>query len=189
MQKIIVSFRVFVTWLIVLGILYPLLVTGIGQMLMPFEANGSLLEKDDQIIGSELIGQQFLATKYFHSRPSAVAYDASNSGANNFAPSSPQLIALAKTRLNQIYLENNLTAATAIPADMVLASASGLDPNISLENAKLQAPRIAHIRNLPLSKITKLIYANLDPDFVGIWGRSGVNVLKLNLMLDEIDTK
>lgn len=189
MKNLLTSLRVFVTFLILLGICYPLLITGIGQMMMPFEANGSLIESNGKIIGSELIGQQFTTSKYFHTRPSAIEYNAEDSGASNLGPSNPKLFAILDSRLKQIRTENNLPLNTFVPADMVLASASGLDPHISLENAEIQAPRIAKARNLTQSKVESLILESIDSDFIGIWGHAGVNVLKLNLMLDEFTDK
>lgn len=189
MNKLIISLRAFLVFSLLLGIVYPLLITGIAQTLMPFEANGSLIERNDVIVGSELIGQQFMLSKYFHSRPSAVDYNAINSGASNLAPSNPLLFKQVQKRLKSLRQENGLTVATYLPADMVLASASGLDPHISLENAKLQAPRVAKMRHISLQRLHGFILESTDYDFVGIWGRSGVNVLKLNLMLDEVTEK
>jgi potassium-transporting ATPase KdpC subunit len=189
MQKIIVAIRAHLTLIVILGILYPLIITGIAQMVMPFEANGSLIEKEGKIIGSELIGQRFANPQYFHGRPSFADYDAINSGASNLGPTNKKLVIATTKEVQHILAENQLPQETQLPADMVLSSASGLDPHISLENAQLQAARVAKSRNLALTRVEKIIAENIDPDFIGIWGKSGVNVLKLNLMLDELAAK
>lgn len=189
MKTILTSIRVFIGFLLLLGILYPLLITGIGQMMLPYEANGSLIENNGKIIGSELISQGFTNPKYFHSRPSAIDYNGQNSGASNLGPSNPKLLTQTAIQIKQIRTENNLDINTLLPADMVLASASGLDPHISLANAELQAHRIAKLRNIPLNKVETMILESMDPDFIGIWGHAGVNVLKLNLTLDEFTSK
>lgn len=179
MKEIITSIKVFTVFSVLLGLVYPLAITGIAQATMKDKANGSLILKNGQVVGSSLIGQKFNKLEYFHSRPSAVDYNASGSGASNLGPSSKKLIARVKETISKEKLGNK-----SIPADMILTSASGLDPHISLENAQLQIPRIARIRNISEKKLKDLINKNTDPDFVGIWGQQGVNVLKLNLALD-----
>lgn len=186
MSKIIVSLRAFLTLAILLGIIYPLFITGLSKIIMPQKANGSLIIKNKEIIGSKLIGQSFDDPKYFHSRFSASNYDAKKSTASNLAPSNKKLLEQVATRIKQIKTENNLKKDIDLPADMVLTSASGVDPHISISNAMLQLPRVAKIRKIPSNKIESLIKQNTDPDFIGIWGHEGVNVLKLNLALDEL---
>lgn len=180
MKEIITSIKVFIGFSILLGIVYPLVITGIAQATMSQKANGSLIKVDGKIVGSSLIGQKFDKPEYFNSRPSAVDYNASGSGASNLGPSSKKLILRVKETISKEKLGNK-----NIPADMVLASASGLDPHISLENAQLQIPRIAKIRNISDAKLKELVNKNTDPDFIGIWGQQGVNVLKLNIALDK----
>jgi len=186
MTKFITVAKTFLLFFVLLGIFYPLFITGISQLFMPHEANGSLIEHNGVIIGSNLIGQKFTQARYFHSRPSVNDYDATNSGGSNLAPSNPKLIQDVASRIQQIKLENFLKPATKIPADMALTSGSGLDPHISLANAALQLPRVATVRNLKSNTIQTLIDENTDLDFIGIWGNAGVNVLKLNLALDKL---
>lgn len=188
-KQIITSLKVFIGFAILLGIVYPLAITGIAQVTTPFRANGSLIKKNGNIVGSERIGQNFDSPKYFHSRPSAVNYNAQGSGADNFGPTSKKLISVTKTNIDRFRSENGLKKEVKLPADAVLSSASGLDPNISLDNAYLQLPRIAKERNISQSKLKEIIKKNSDSDFLGIWGQTSVNVVKLNLELDKISGK
>lgn len=188
MKEIITSIKVFIGFSILLGLVYPLAITGIAQVTMPQKANGSLIKIDGKIVGSSLIGQKFDMLEYFNSRPSAVDYNASGSGASNLGPSSKKLIEEAKKREQsdeELFAPFTHHTSSFVPADMVLTSASGLDPHISLKNAEFQTPRIAKIRNIPESKIKELIRKNTNRDFIGIWGQNGVNVLKLNIALDK----
>lgn len=187
MQKIFIALRAFVVFAMLFGIIYPFFIMGVGNLIFPYQAQGSLLVHDNKIIGSELIAQEFLSHKYFHSRFSAVNYNAANSGGSNLAPSNKKLIERVMHNIKHTKIENGLSTKVTLPADMVLASASGLDPHISLANALLQLPRVAKHRNLPETKVKRLIYDNLKPDFIGVWGQSGVNVLQLNLALDQLD--
>lgn len=180
------SLRVFIVFAILLGIIYPLIITVVAQVFMPDKANGSLIVKNSVVIGSTFIGQNFSDDKYFHSRFSAVNYDATNSGGSNLGPSNKKLIERTQQRLEKIRAENHLAKDADIPADMVLSSGSGLDPHISVKNATLQLPRVAKARAIPEEQVHKLIGHNIDHDFIGIWGTAGVNVLKLNLALDEL---
>ncbi len=184
-KELITAIKVFIGFAVILGIIYPLCVTGIAQLTMKDKANGSLIEKDGKVIGSILIGQKFDTPEYFNSRPSAVDYNASSSGASNLGPTSKKLIEQTQNRINESKQNNNINNNTKIPADMVLASASGLDPHISIENAKIQADRIAKIRRLKIEQVNTLISKNIDDDFLGLWGQKGVNVLKLNIALDN----
>lgn len=178
MKEIITSIRAFIIFSILLGLIYPLAITGIAQVAFPQKANGSLIIENGKVVGSSLIGQKFDQAKYFNSRPSAVDYNAAGSGASNLGPSSKKLVEQVENRAKG--LNKN------IPADAVLASASGLDPHISLENAQSQIPRISKIRGISETKLNDLVNKNTDSDFIGIWGQNGVNVLKLNLALDKI---
>jgi K+-transporting ATPase ATPase C chain len=165
-----------------LGVIYPLAVWGVAQIIFPYQANGSLIEKDGEIIGSELIGQQFASVKYFHSRPSANNYDAANSGGTNLGPTSQKLITRVKTDALNLQTEN---AEMKIPADLVTTSASGLDPHISPEGAEFQIPRIAKARNMREADLRKLVAQFTEARQFGIFGEPRVNVLKLNLELDR----
>lgn len=186
MNRILVSLRVFLTFALMLGIGYPLFITGIAQLLAPKKANGSLVIIDGKIRGSELIAQEFTQDKYFHPRFSATNYDASNSGSSNYGPTNPKLIQRTKPRIDKIRAENKLDSNAEIPADMVLTSGSGLDPEITVANAMLQLARVAKARNLSEDIVKRLIIKNTTPDFIGIWGKPGVNVLKLNIALDAV---
>ena len=188
-SEIITSIKVFIGFSIFLGLVYPLAMTELAQITMPDKANGSLIKDNGKIIGSSLIGQKFDKPEYFNSRPSAVDYNASASGASNLGPSSKKLMAQTKEKIKEVKLANNLSATQKIPADMVLSSASGLDPNISIENANLQVQRISKARNISETKIKELINKNIDSNFLGIWGQNSVNVLKLNLALDKTSGK
>lgn len=183
--EIVISLRMFLVLSITLGILYPLGITAIAQLTMRDKANGSLIVADNKIIGSKLIGQGFTSSKYFHSRPSAVNYNAAGSGASNLGPSSKRLIEDTEKRIDNVRAENALNKTDTLPADIVLQSASGLDPHISINNALLQIHRVAKIRNISEDEIKKLINDSTDANFLGIWGQHGVNVLKLNLALDR----
>lgn len=183
MKETITAIKAFIVFSILLGLVYPLAITGIAQATMKNKANGSLIVENGQVVGSSLIGQKFDKPQYFNSRPSAVDYNAANSGASNLGPSSKKLIEQVKERVGNWKLE---TGNSNVPADAVLTSASGLDPHISLKNAKFQIPRIAKIRNISESEIEKLVTKNTNGNLVGIWGQKGVNVLKLNIDLDKI---
>jgi len=191
MKQIITAIKVFIIFSILLGLVYPLVITGIAQTTMKDKANGSLIKIDGKIVGSSLIGQKFDKPEYFNSRPSTVDYNAAGSGASNLGPSSKKFIGEVTQRIQKAKLTlQTSNPPNLLPADAVLASASGLDPHISLENAQLQIPRIAKIRslmgrNISEIKLKELVNKNTDPDFIGIWGQDGVNVLKLNIALDK----
>lgn len=184
MRNIIISIKAFILFSILLGLVYPLTITGIAQLTMPQKANGSLITQNGQIVGSNLIGQNFDKPEYFNSRPSAVGYNAFGSGASNFGPTNKKFIENVQARIKKIKQVDNIK--DNIPADMVLASASGLDPHISTENAEIQATRVAKIRKVSREKINQLIGENTDTNFLGLWGKRGVNVLKLNMALDNV---
>jgi potassium-transporting ATPase KdpC subunit len=185
----IIALKVFLFFVVLTGLVYPLGITAIAQLTMPYQANGSLISEKGKIVGSKLIGQAFDKSGYFHSRPSAVNYDAAGSGASNLAPSSKKLMNEVADRVKTVQAENNIPASEQIPADMVLASASGLDPHISVQNAMLQVSRVANERNLPEDKVKELVDKSTDHDFFGLWGQPGVNVLELNLALDKLAGK
>lgn len=185
MKNLLQSLKIYLFLTLVLGLVYPLCITLIAQILFPFQANGSLINIKGQIIGSTLIGQSFVDPKYFHSRPSAIDYDSAVSGASNLAPSSAKLLEITKQKIDRVRMENSL-GKRSLPADMLLSSASGIDPHISIENALIQAKRIAKIRKLSWDKVNNLIADNTDKKFTEFWGRWAVNVLKLNIALDKV---
>ncbi len=159
--------------------------TGMGQILFPHQANGSLVKSSDAIIGSELIGQNFTSDKYFHPRPSAAGngYDAGNSSGSNLAPSSADLIQTITSRVADLRKAGD---TRPIPVDLVTASGSGLDPDISVASAEFQAARVAEARRLPLPQVEKLISSFTTSRAFGIFGESRVNVLAINQALDKL---
>ena len=161
---------------LILGIGYPLFMCGVGKALFPGRASGSLLrDSSGQVIGSKLIGQNFSEARYFHPRPSNAGvkgYDAMASGGSNLGPTSKKLMELLQARTEAYRLENNLSPDQLLPADAITASASGLDPHVSLDNAHLQAPRIAAQRNLPLAVVERLIRKATNRRWLGIFGES-----------------
>ena len=181
-------------WFIVLcGVIYPLATTAVANVLFPYQAQGSLITVNGKVIGSELIGQNFAAPKYFHPRPSATnktgattaePYNAAQSGASNYGPTNKKLIDGVKAAVDAYRKENGLAADTLVPVDAVTASGSGLDPDISVANANFQVNRVAQARNLPVAQIQQLVQQNTQGRQLGILGEPRVNVLKLNLALD-----
>ncbi len=171
----------------VTGLLYPLAVTGIAQMTMPKEANGSLIEEKGQVVGSELIGQSFTSPKYFWGRPSAtgpMSHNATNSAGSNQGPLNPALEAAVQARVEALRAADPGNTVP-VPVDLVTASASGLDPHISLAAARYQAPRVARERGLSVKEVQRLIEAYTEPTDLRVLGEPRVNVLKLNLALDR----
>jgi K+-transporting ATPase ATPase C chain len=179
---------VFITFSVLCGFVYPLFMTAAFRFLFPWRSNGSVITSGNRAIGSELIGQKFDSLKYFHGRPSATdpAYNASASGGSNYGPSNAKLRLEVMRRIEQVRNVNKLSSDIPIPADLVLASASGLDPHISVESAMLQVRRIAEERGLPEPEVVKIVYELVEGRFLGIWGQPRVNVLKLNLAMDKL---
>ena len=176
-NHLLVSLRITIALLVITCAIYPALVWMAGQVVFPYEANGSLISRDGHVIGSALIAQSFSNGRYFHSRPSAIDYDAMNSGGSNLGPTSKKLsdrIAADAARIGK-----------RVPADAVTTSASGLDPHVSPENARLQARRVARARNIDERRLAALISKHVEPRFLGIFGERRVNVLLLNLDLDR----
>jgi K+-transporting ATPase ATPase C chain len=182
------------------GLAYPLAITGVAQLVMPYQANGSLLQVGDKPVGSALIGQNFAGDKYFHSRPSATQtqdpahpddpsktidapYNAANSTGSNYGPTSQKLLDRVK---GDVEAKRAAGWTGPIPADSVTTSASGLDPHISPENAFAQVPAVAKARNLPVDQVRALVEANIQGRMFGLVGEPRVNVLRLNIALDAL---
>jgi potassium-transporting ATPase KdpC subunit len=178
------------------GLIYPLAMTGISEVLFPRQAQGSLIEKDGNVIGSELIGQVFTQDKYFHGRPSATnapdpndstktvdaPYNAVNSMGSNLGPTNKALIDRVKGDVDKLKEEN---PSAPVPIDLVTTSASGLDPHISPEAALFQVPRVAKARNVPEERVKQLVQGHVEGRTLGLFGEPRVNVLALNLALDQ----
>ncbi len=191
-KSLIQEIRASVAAIFVLGIVlcgaYPLVVWGIGQVAFHHQANGSLIERDGKIVGSSLLAQSFTGEKYFHPRPSAAGdngYDAANSRGSNLGPLSKKLSDQVKERVEAYRSENNLASGIKIPAHADTASGSGLDPHISVENAELQAVRVACARGISKDQIKKFIDQYTEYPQLGFLGDPAVNVLRLNLALDD----
>jgi K+-transporting ATPase ATPase C chain len=185
-RNAIVALRVALVTLVVLGLAYPLLVTGAAQVLFPHQANGSLVLRDGRVVGSALIGQAFAEARHFHGRPSAAGkgYDGTASGASNLAPTSKVLVERVGGDVAAAVAENPGLAAGEVPVDMVTASGSGLDPDITPANAYAQAARVARARGMQEAEVVALIDSIATGRQLGLLGEVRVNVLALNLALD-----
>lgn len=208
-RQLVPAIMMMIIFTVILGIAYPLVVTGIAQAGFSDKANGSKLEVNGKVVGSKLLGQNFTKAKYFHGRPSAAgaaaigsdATDPNNanktvpndpkdlsqdiSSGSNLGPTNPELLAAVKQRAADYRKENGLAKDAEVPVDAVTASGSGLDPHISIANARIQAHRVARVRRLPLAEVDKLIDEHTDGRSLGFLGEPGVNVLELNVALDR----
>lgn len=170
--------------MVLCGAFYPLFTVLVGTILFPHQSTGSLIEQDGKVIGSTLVGQPFSARAYFHGRPSAAGYDPFGVSGSNWAPSNPALRKRAQSTSEMIAKENSV-APDAIPVDLVAASGSGIDPDISPDAARLQIDRVAAARGLPRDTVAALVAAHAQTPVLGVLGQPRVNVLQLNLALDK----
>jgi potassium-transporting ATPase KdpC subunit len=170
---------------ILLGIIYPLTITGVSQVAFPVQANGNLIKENGKIVGSQLIGQNFSSPAYFHGRPSVIDYNSNTSSGSNLGPTNQKLIDNITQRIQLVKAEDTLSANSKVPADLVLASASGLEGYIYVSSALIQVPRIAQARGISKSEVVELIKNNQENTFFG-FGKEIVNVLKLNIALDNL---
>lgn len=191
---------VLIALMIITGLAYPLAMTGIAEAIFPNQSQGSLIVRDGKVVGSQLIGQNFVSEKYFHGRPSATVgpdpadasktvgqpYNASNSMGSNLGPTSKALVDRMKGDVDKLKAEN---PSTPVPVDLVTTSGSGLDPDISPAAAYFQVPRIAKVRNMPEQDVRNLVERHIETPFLGLIGEPHVNVLALNLDLDAVPAR
>jgi K+-transporting ATPase ATPase C chain len=196
--QLLAAVRAVVVLTVLTGLVYPLVVTGLAQAAFGDRADGSLVHRNGEVVGSALVGQTFTADEYFHGRPSAAGAAASgtegadpddltqvSSGASNLGPTNPDLLATVEERAVAYRATNDLAGDAEVPIDAVTASGSGVDPHISVANARLQAPRVADERGLGVDEVLDLVDDHTTSRSLGFLGEKGVNVLELNLALDE----
>ncbi len=179
------SLKLTIVMIILCSVLYPLLIAGIGKM-APGAGKGETLTVNGKVVGYAKVGQSFTEDKYFQGRPSAVDYNASGSGGSNKGPSNPDYLKTVQDRVDSFLVHNPEIKKSEIPTDIVTASASGLDPNISVQAAKIQVKRIAKIRGISESNLQQLIVNNTEKPLAGMFGPEKINVLKINIALDNL---
>ncbi|MGE7121579.1 potassium-transporting ATPase subunit KdpC [Peribacillus sp. NPDC046944] len=181
------NIRVVLVLFMICGMAYPLLITGLSQVMMPAQAEGSLIKNEKgKIIGSELIGQSFEEAGYFHGRVSSIEYDAAGSGSPNYSPSNEEMIKRTKSEMSEFLKANPSIKKEEIPSDLMTNSGSGLDPNISPRGALVQVPRIAKERDISEQSLYNLVEENTENRSFGLFGEPHINVLKLNIALDDL---
>jgi potassium-transporting ATPase KdpC subunit len=184
-----IAVRMTIALTVLTGVIYPIAMVGLAHLLFPAQADGSLIAKDGRAVGSRLIGQNFSSPRYFHPRPSAAGdkgYDASDSGGSNLGPTNKALIEGGRARLSTLVEQNPGLVASQVPIDMVTASGSGLDPDISPDAAEIQIARIAKTRGISEDAVRNLVREHTESRQLGILGEPRVNVLELNLALDAL---
>lgn len=184
-KNLLISLKLTLVLVLLFAGLYPLLISGIGKA-TPGGGKGETISVNGKVVGYEKIGQKFTEDKYFWGRPSAVEYNAAGSAGSNKGPSNPDYLALVQARIDTFLLHNPGVTKEKIPADLVTASGSGLDPHISPDAAKIQIARIARVRNISAEKLQALVDENTESPLVGLFGPSRVHVLRLNIALDEL---
>jgi potassium-transporting ATPase KdpC subunit len=184
-RQFVPALRITLLLTVLTGLVYPALITGLARVLFPHQANGSLIQRDGRVVASELIGQKFTKPEYFHGRPSAAGdgYDAANSGGSNFGPTNKKLADRVRADADAFRKENP-TATGPLPADLLTASGSGLDPDISPASAYLQVDRVAAARHVAPERVRHIVDAHVEGGQLGFLGEPRVNVVKLNLALD-----
>lgn len=188
-KQLLPAVLVFLAMTVALGVVYPLAVTAVSQTAFRDRADGSLVRRDGEVVGSSLIGQNFIAPRYLHPRPSAAGasgYDGEASAASNLGPTNPDFLKTVAVRVAAYRAENGLPDTVRVPVDAVTTSGSGLDPHVSLANARLQADRIAGARGIDRSRVVTVIESHVDGRSLGVLGEDGVNVLGVNLALDAL---
>src|SRR5271163_3418061 len=186
MRSLLVAIKMTIVLTLLTGIVYPIVMVGLGHVLFPAQAGGSLIYKNESPVGSSLMAQNFKAARYFHPRPSAAGtngYDPTSSGGSNLGPTNKSFIDSVKQRTKDVVEEDGVPASR-VPVDMVTASGSGLDPEISPASAEIQIDRVAKARGMSADTVRALVNANTRPRWAGFLGEPGVNVLELNLALD-----
>jgi potassium-transporting ATPase KdpC subunit len=184
MRNIWRAIRLTIVFAVLLGLIYPLIVTGIGNLLFPYQAEGSLVKSNGHIVGSELIAQAVTSPGLFHPRPSAVNYAGNGSGGSNLGPTNPALVKEVRNNLKKGGLSGSVPTSS-IPTDMVESSGSGLDPDLTIQDASLQIPRISKATGLSQADLKSLVSTYTQNSFLGIWGEPMVNVMQLNLALQS----
>lgn len=181
-----IAIRLLLVSILLMGVAYPLVITGISQVVFPKQANGSLIKSGNRVIGSELIGQQFTRPVYFHPRPSAAGngYDAMASGGSNLGPTNKKLIERVKTDVKAAVRENPSLSDGKVPVDMVTTSGCGLDPDITIANAYAQIPGVAKARGMSVDAVKRMVDTHITHRQLGVLGEPRVNVLELNMALD-----
>lgn len=184
-NHLIVGLKITLVTLMLFGVVYPLLITGIAKIIAPNGGKGQEILVKGKVAGFELIGQKFDNDKYFNGRPSAVDYNAASTGGSNKGPSNPEYLDQVKARIDTFLIHNPTVNKAQIPVDLVTASGGGLDPHISPSSALVQVDRIAHVRNLDKEKVMTLVKEHIERPILGM-GTARVNVLRLNIALDEL---